>query len=129
MKPAAKSTFTALSLVTLFALSNTACAMEEEGTATATKSMKASLRSFGKYVPRELVRDLVKTGEEAELKATLASFGGTAAKLDDDPEYYIMSHSTLTYLMLPGEGVVALFTRKLGPEELAEKTACYLEAA
>ena len=35
--------------------------------AGATARMKQSLRSFGKYVPRELVRDLILRGEEAEL--------------------------------------------------------------
>ena len=69
------------------------------------------------------------TGDEDMLKATLAAFGGAASKQDDDPEYYLMSHTTLTYLMLPGEGVVALFTRRLGPEQLADKTACYMDAA
>ena len=68
------------------------------------------------------------TGSSAEIKAVLASYGGSAAKLlSDTPDYYLMSHSTLSYLMLPGEGLVALFTRQLGPEELAAKTACYLD--
>lgn len=69
------------------------------------------------------------TGPEDKIKRTLAAFGGQAAKMDDDPEYYLMSHSTLSYLMLPDEGVVALFTRRLDSEELAQKTACYLDAA
>ena len=74
-------------------------------------------------------RMVALTGDPETLRQTLAKFGGSASKQDDDPEYYLMSHTTLTYLMLPGEGVVALFTRRLGPEELAEKTACYLDAA
>ena len=32
-----------------------------------TERMKRSLRSFGKYVPKELVRELILSGEEAEL--------------------------------------------------------------
>ncbi len=69
------------------------------------------------------------TGTSAEIKSVLASYGGSAAKLlSDTPDYYLMSHSTLSYLMLPGEGLVALFTRQLGVEELAAKTACYLDA-
>ena len=69
------------------------------------------------------------TGGEAELRAALSAYGGIASKQDDDPEYYLMSHTTLTYLALPGDEVVAVFTRRMGPEDLAEKTACYLDAA
>lgn len=69
------------------------------------------------------------TGDDATLKRVRSSFGATASRMDDDEEYYLVAHSTLTYLMLPTEGVVALFTRRLGPEELAEKTACFLDAA
>ena len=32
-----------------------------------TLKMKRSLRSFGKYVPKELVRELIVSGAEAEL--------------------------------------------------------------
>lgn len=74
-------------------------------------------------------RMIALTGAEDRVAAVLASFGGSASKQDDDPEYYLVSHTTLTYLMMPGEGVVAIFTRRLGPEELAEKTACFLDAA
>lgn len=72
-------------------------------------------------------RMVALTGDPDALRQTLAKFGGSASKQDDDPEYYLMAHSTLSYLMLPGEGVVALFTRRIGPDEMAEKIACYLE--
>ncbi len=69
------------------------------------------------------------TGSEAEITETLAKFRAFASKQDGDPEYYVVSHTTLTYLMLPGEGVVAFFTRSLSAEEIAETTTCYLDAA
>ena len=69
------------------------------------------------------------TGSPEAIKAALSAYGGTASKMDDDPEYYLMAHSTLTYLAMPGEGVVALFTRTLGPEEMSEKIACFIERA
>jgi len=40
---------------------------EVNAMAEATDRMKASLRSFGKYVPRELVQDLLASGREARL--------------------------------------------------------------
>ena len=60
----------------------------------ATDSMKASLRSFGKYVPRELVSDLIRSGQEAVLGgrkaeittlfADVAGFTSTAEQMDPD---------------------------------------------
>lgn len=60
----------------------------------ATDSMKSSLRSFGRYVPRELVGDLIRSGQEAVLggrKAELttlftdvAGFTTTAEQMDPD---------------------------------------------
>src|SRR5712692_3350965 len=41
---------------------------EVNAMAEATDRMKASLRSFGKYVPRELVQDLLLSGREARLE-------------------------------------------------------------
>ena len=45
----------------------TSFAREINAMSAATDNMKSSLRSFGKYVPRELVRDLIRSGEEADL--------------------------------------------------------------
>lgn len=60
----------------------------------ATRSMKNSLRSFGKYVPKELVSDLIRSGEEASLGgrktqittlfADVAGFTATAEEMDPD---------------------------------------------
>ena len=67
------------------------------------------------------------TGEPSKLKQALARFGGSASK-QDDSEFYLMQHTTLTYLTLPREGTVAIFTRRLPPEDLAKKTQCYLNS-
>lgn len=59
-----------------------------------TERMKASLRSFGKYIPSEVVRDLIVGGEEAVvggkpadltvLFSDIAGFTSVAEKLDPD---------------------------------------------
>jgi len=46
----------------------------------------------------------------------------------DDP-YYLVDHSTMTYLVLPGHGFVEFFRRDMPPEEMAETVACFAEAA
>lgn len=47
---------------------------------------------------------------------------------EDDP-YYLVDHSTFTYLMLPEEGFVEYFRRDVSAEEMADRVACFVEAA
>jgi len=44
----------------------------------------------------------------------------------DDPEFYLMDHSAFIYLMTPDEGFKDVFRHGISPEEIAEKTACYI---
>ncbi|MGF1659282.1 MAG: SCO family protein [Rubrimonas sp.] len=50
------------------------------------------------------------------------------AKADDDPEFYIMDHSTFTYLMAPGRGLIDFFRHGTDPEEIAARVQCVAEA-
>lgn len=45
---------------------------------------------------------------------------------DGDPEFYLMDHSTFTYLVLPGTGFVDFFRRDDSAQTIADRTACYL---
>lgn len=44
----------------------------------------------------------------------------------DDPEFYLMDHSTFTYLVLPKTGFVDFFRRDDSAEQIAQRTACFL---
>lgn len=46
-----------------------------------------------------------------------------------DEEFYTVSHSTFTYLALPGHGVVDYFNRDDTAETVAERTSCVAAAA
>lgn len=46
----------------------------------------------------------------------------------DDP-YYLVDHTAFTYLVLPEHGFVEFFNRDTTPAEMAERTACFVEAA
>ena len=46
----------------------------------------------------------------------------------DDP-YYLVDHSAFSYLVLPDHGFVEFFNRDVSPAEIAETTACYVNAA
>ena len=45
----------------------------------------------------------------------------------DDP-YYLVDHSAFTYLVLPGHGFVEFFNRETTPQQMAERTECFLNA-
>ena len=45
---------------------------------------------------------------------------------DDGDEFYLVDHSTFTYLSVPNAGVVDYFGRKDSAEVLAERTACQI---
>ncbi|MDQ2094333.1 SCO family protein [Rhodalgimonas zhirmunskyi] len=47
---------------------------------------------------------------------------------EGDEEFYLIDHSTWSYLVFPGEGTVALFKRDLTPNQMAEQMSCYLDA-
>lgn len=46
----------------------------------------------------------------------------------DDPEFYLMDHSTFTYLMFPDEGFVEFFRNDMTPDNVAKKVSCFVEA-
>ena len=72
----------------------------------ATQNMKTSLRSFKKYVPADLVREVLASGQEAEL-------GGR--------------RETLTIFFSDIKGFTSI-SEVLSPESLVEQMAEYLEA-
>lgn len=48
---------------------------------------------------------------------------------EGDSEYYLVDHMTNTYLILPGRGTVEFFDREVPPQEMADRTACFIDAA
>ncbi len=70
------------------------------------------------------------TGSAEQVKAASQAFKTYYRKQDgDDPEFYLMDHSTFTYLVLPGHGFVEFFRRDTTAEEIAAQTACFVEAS
>lgn len=46
-------------------------------------------------------------------------------KSDDDEEFYLMSHSTFTYLMVPGHGFLDFFQSTATAEDVADSVSCF----
>ena len=68
------------------------------------------------------------TGSAEQVAAASRAYKTYYARQPADDEYYLVDHSTFTYLTLPGEGVVAFFRRQDTPEEIAESMACFIDA-
>lgn len=70
------------------------------------------------------------TGSEDEIAAVNKGWRNYyKAQDEEDKEYYLVDHMTNTYLVMPGNKTVEYFPNSLTPEDLAERTACFIEAA
>lgn len=69
------------------------------------------------------------TGTKEEIAMAARAYRAFYSRGDGDDEYYLMNHSTLTYLMLPDHGFVQFFRNDLPAEDLAEQVACFVAAA
>ena len=67
------------------------------------------------------------TGTEEQVKAASKAYRTYYKRHNDDLEYYIVDHSTQTYLMLPDHGFVEFFNRNTSAEQIAETAACFIE--
>ncbi len=67
------------------------------------------------------------TGTEDEIRAVAKDWRVYRSKQGDDPEDYLMDHSTYAYLAAPGEGVLEFFRRDESAEEVARRAACFIE--
>lgn len=69
------------------------------------------------------------TGSPEQVRAASQVYRTYYSKQEGDPDYYVMNHSTFSYLVLPGHGFVEFFRRETGAEEMAETVACFVGAA
>jgi protein SCO1/2 len=73
--------------------------------------------------------DLVAlTGSADQVKAASQAYKTFYRKQESEDEFYLVDHSTFTYLMLPGTGFVDFFRREITSEEMADSVSCFLEA-
>lgn len=69
------------------------------------------------------------TGTAEQTKAASQSFRTYFKKQAAEDDYYLVDHSTFTYLTLPDQGFVEFFRRELSGETLADQAQCFLDAA
>lgn len=75
-------------------------------------------------------RMLGLTGTPEQTKAASKAYHTYFKKeVDGDPEYYLVDHSTQTYLMFPEHGFVEFFRRDESAEDMAKRVGCFMDAA
>ncbi len=70
------------------------------------------------------------TGTEEEIRQAAQAYK-VFYKVPDAPadDYYMVDHTTQTYLMLPGVGFAEFFNRDDNADQIAERASCFLQAA
>jgi len=68
------------------------------------------------------------TGTPEQVKAASKAYK-TYYKAHDttDDEYYLVDHSTLSYLVLPEHGFVEFFRRDIAPDVMAKQIGCFID--
>jgi protein SCO1 len=69
------------------------------------------------------------TGSPEQIKAAAQAYKVYYRKQESEDEYYLMDHSTFTYLMVPEKGFADFFTRETTADDMADRVACFVDAA
>jgi len=74
-------------------------------------------------------RMIALTGSDEQVRDAARQYRVFYAKGSGDGDFYLMDHSTFTYLMFPETGLATYFGRATSPEDMASETACLIESA
>ncbi|RYI34810.1 MAG: SCO family protein [Acetobacteraceae bacterium] len=84
--------------------------------------------ALGDYAANMHPKLVALTGSADQVQAASQAYKTFYKKRDTGDEFYLMDHSTFTYLMLPGEGFVDFFRREITSDQMAESAACFVKA-
>ncbi|MCT8158603.1 SCO family protein [Pseudoruegeria sp. SHC-113] len=79
----------------------------------------------------EIIHDrmIALTGSEEQVKAASQAYKTYYRKQESEDEFYLVDHSTFSYLVLPDHGFVEFFKRDTTPQQMAESVACFVDAS
>jgi protein SCO1/2 len=84
------------------------------------------LAEFARWLHDDVI---ALTGSEEQVRAASQAYRTYYRAHETDDEFYLVDHSTFTYLTLPGHGFVEFFRRETAPEQMADSIACFVRAA
>ncbi|MHA6264255.1 SCO family protein [Arenibacterium sp. CAU 1754] len=67
------------------------------------------------------------TGSPEQVKAASQAYKTYYKAHPAEDDYYLVDHSTFSYLVLPEHGFVEFFRREITPDEMADKIGCFLD--
>lgn len=83
------------------------------------------LADYGSYLHEKMVG---LTGTLQQIEALAWTYRVFFQKEDSGDEFYLVSHMSNSFLVLPEAGVVASFARTLDADIIASRTSCFIEA-
>ncbi|NIZ60660.1 SCO family protein [Sedimentitalea sp. CY04] len=83
--------------------------------------------TVGDYAENLHERMIGLTGSMDQVKAASRAYKTYFKAQPADDEYYLVDHSTFSYLVLPEQGFVEFFRRDVEPEEMADQIGCFLD--
>ena len=84
---------------------------------------------MGEYARKLHPKAVALTGSEDQVKAASQAYKTYYKAQDAQDDFYVVDHTTLTYLMLPGHGFADFFRREETADMMANSVACFLTAA
>lgn len=69
------------------------------------------------------------TGTPEQVRAASQAYRTFYQKQPAEDEFYLVSHTTFSYLVFPEHGFVEFFRRELTGQQMAEQVACFVEHA
>lgn len=85
--------------------------------------------ALGDYVANMHPKLVALTGTPDQVRAASLAYKTFYKRQEAEDEFYLVDHSTFTYLMLPGTGFVDFFRRDITSDQMADAVACYVKAA
>ena len=82
---------------------------------------------MGDYADLLHPRMIGLTGSPDQVQAASRAYRTYYKAQDKSDDYYLVDHSTFTYLVDPQKGFLEFFKRDLTPEDLAAQVSCFLD--
>lgn len=83
------------------------------------------VRDFTDYLHPDMIG---LTGTPEQVKAASKAYKTYYRKQEGDPEYYLVDHSTFTYLVTPENGFLEFFKRDDSAADMAKRVSCFIDA-
>lgn len=80
------------------------------------------------YVANMHPRMIGLTGTEDQVRAATLAYKAYFNIQPSEGEFYLVDHSTFTYLILPQIGFAEFFRREVTADQMADRVACFVDA-